>query len=370
MPTFRLFAIESAVALCAFGATVISGDARHGEELFTSEGCVQCHSVNGKGGRSAPDLGRRVDRNFTPTMMASLMWNHAPAMWSAMKSRGIVKAQLPESSAADLFAYFVSSRYFEKPGDAARGKQAFKARHCVECHGITMQLNVAGAKPVVQWTSLAEPIVLAQQMWNHAPLMRQAFARKGVPWQQLTSQELTDILVYLRNLPETKAISGGAQFSSKEEGGQLFVSKGCAKCHTGQLTLENRLRNASITDIAARMWNHAPNMGQSPPQLSADEMRQIVSYVWATQYFRGGGNPARGGKVFAEKNCASCHNNAASGAPNLAAKKGTYSDITMVSALWDHGPRMLERMQAQNLAWPRFDGTQMADLIAYLNSKP
>jgi hypothetical protein len=32
---------------------------------------------------------------------------------------------------------------------------------------------------------------------------------------------------------------------------------------------------------------------------------------------------------------------------------------------------MLDKMKAKSLAWPRFDGTQMADLIAYLNlSKP
>ncbi len=41
----------------------------------------------------------------------------------------------------------------------------------------------------------------------------------------------------------------------------------------------------------------------------------------------------------------------------------------MVSVLWRHGPRMLDQMKTKGLAWPRFDGAQMADLIAYLNSK-
>jgi hypothetical protein len=40
----------------------------------------------------------------------------------------------------------------------------------------------------------------------------------------------------------------------------------------------------------------------------------------------------------------------------------------MVSALWRHGPRMLDQMKTKGLGWPRFDGSQMADLIAYLNS--
>jgi hypothetical protein len=40
----------------------------------------------------------------------------------------------------------------------------------------------------------------------------------------------------------------------------------------------------------------------------------------------------------------------------------------MVSALWGHGPRMLETMHQKNLDWPRFSAQQMSDLIAFLNS--
>jgi hypothetical protein len=29
---------------------------------------------------------------------------------------------------------------------------------------------------------------------------------------------------------------------------------------------------------------------------------------------------------------------------------------------------MLDQMKAKGIEWPRFDGVQMADLIAYLNS--
>src|SRR5581483_11030182 len=142
-----------------------AGDARRGEKLFETEQCIQCHSVNGRGGSIAPDLTRRVDRDYTPTVMASMMWNHAPDMWSAMKKQGITKASMTPDAAADLFAYFVSARDFEKPGDAGRGKQAFTAKHCSECHGVSLS-NAAGAPPVAKWESLSDPIILAQQMWN------------------------------------------------------------------------------------------------------------------------------------------------------------------------------------------------------------
>jgi mono/diheme cytochrome c family protein len=364
----RVVAAGALVAWCALAANIIPGDARRGEQLFETERCVECHSVKGKGGTFAPDLARRIDRDFTPTVMASLMWNHAPDMWAAMKKQGISKPALSPEAAADLFAYFVSAHYFEKPGDAARGKQVFTARHCAECHGVTAS-NAAGAPPVAKWESLADPIILAQQMWNHGAKMREAFIQKKLKWQALTAQELTDMLVYLQNLPETRTLAQNFQFPPSDSGEALFQSKGCARCHTGTLALETRLRNQTLTQIVVDMWNHQPSMHNSPPpNLSQEEMRQILAYIWARQYFRGDGNPDRGKKVFADKNCATCHNDAASGAPKLAKGKDAYSDITMVSALWDHGPRMLDLMTQKNLVWPRFTAEQMSDLIAYLNS--
>ena len=102
------------------------------------------------------------------------------------------------------------------------------------------------------------------------------------------------------------------------------------------------LKNQTLTEIAVDMWNHQPSMKNPPPTFTPEEMQQIISYIWAKQYFRGTGSATRGKTVFAAKNCATCHNDAASGAPKLGKGKDAYSDITMVAALWDHGPQMLD----------------------------
>ncbi len=350
-------------AATGFAAIAITGDARRGEQLFQSEQCIQCHSFQGKGGRTAPDLSKRIDRNYTPSVMASLMWNHAPEMWSAMKKQGVVKGNMTPDKAADLFAYFVSARFFEKPGDAGRGKQAFTARHCVECHGITSAIP-GGGPAVAKWDSLADPLVLAQQMWNHGPKMREAFAQKHLAWAPITGQELTDILVYLQNLPETRDLARHFEFPPADSGEKLFQSKGCVGCHIGSNALETKLKNQTLTDIAAAMWHHQPQMKQPPVTLSPEEMKQLLGYIWTRQYFTGTGDSNRGKRVFESKNCATCHNGG--GAPQLG--KG-HSDITMVAALWEHGPRMLDTMNEKKLPWPRFTAGQMADLIAYLNSR-
>jgi mono/diheme cytochrome c family protein len=365
MFTVRL-AAGALIGWSAFAAGMIPGDARQGEELFQSLQCIQCHSFNGRGGKIAADLGRRVGRDFTPTVMAALMWNHAPEMWAAMRKQNVERPALTPEQSADLFAYFVSARYFDKPGDAGRGKQLFGARHCADCHGLTTS-NLPGAPPVAKWESLADPVVLVQQMWNHGGKMRQAFAERKLSWSQLTGQELTDIGVYLQNLPETRGLKENFRLAQGGSGEELFRAKGCVSCHAGANALETRLRGQSITDIAAAMWNHQPEMRNAAP-LTQEEMRQILEYIWARQYFEGNGNAERGKRVFAAKNCVGCHSSGGVG-PSLAKGKDAYSDITMVSALWQHGPRMLEAAEKKKVPWPRFTTREMADVIAYLNAQ-
>ena len=366
MWSIRFVAFVS-LAVSAAPVQPISVDSQRGERLFRTEGCIQCHSIAGKGGKLAPDLGRRIDRNYTPALLASVMWNHAPTMWAAMSRQGIGAASLQEQDAADLFAYFYAVRFFDKPGDAARGKRLFSLKHCSECHGM-YRSKLEGAKPVIQWESLGHPILLAEAMWNHAANMREAFASQKVTWPEITSQDLSDMLVYLRNLPETRESAARVETRSGEDGPALFESKRCASCHTGKLELAPRLKGMTLTDIAVDMWNHAPKMAQPPPDLGRDEMRQIVSYLWAQQIFQNDGSSADGKRVFAAKSCAICHNDPSSGAPNLTGRQGTFSTISMISTLWRHGPRMLESMNAKGVPWPKFTARQMSDLIAYLNA--
>jgi mono/diheme cytochrome c family protein len=353
------------VTAAALNAATIAADSTRGAQLFEKLACVQCHGINGKGGTLAPDLGRLVDRNFTPATLAATMWNHAPAMWASMRDRDIRAGDLDDQAAADLFAYFYATRFFEKPGDAGRGKSLFESKHCSDCHGLN-QTKLPAARPVSQWESIGQPIALAGAMWNHGASMRVEFANRHLKWPELTSQDLTDMLVYLRNLPAIGNAAARVEISTGAQGEALFRSKGCAGCHTGKLALAGKLRGTTLTDIAAAMWNHQPRMAAAPPQLTIGEMREIASYLWASQFFEDAGDVAAGRRIFTTKRCAVCHEDAASGAPKLTGK--TFNGATMVSALWRHGPSMAVQMTAKGISWPRFERTQMADLIAFLNS--
>lgn len=350
----------SALPLC-MADVPLPGDARLGAKVFREQKCVVCHAINGEGGTAAPDLGKRLGRDYTPATMASLMWNHAPTMWSAMEKQGIEKPKLTNADAANLFAYFWADRFFDRPGDAGRGKQAFTAKGCAGCHAV----NSNGAGPAIaQWAVISDPIALSASMWNHMGTMRKAAQGKGMKWPALTSQEMTDVVVYVQTLPGVK--KGEPEFApaSAVTGADLFRAKSCQPCHMGKNSLASRPGGRTMTDLAAAMWNHGGKVPAGGPSISVAEMRRLVGYLWTVQFFNHPGNAARGKQVFEAKNCGSCHGK---GAPNLT--QGNLTPFQMVSGLWTHGPEMRKAMAKGKVAWPRFQGDEMSDLLAFLNAK-
>jgi cytochrome c2 len=82
-----------------------------------------------------------------------------------------------------------------------------------------------------------------------------------------------------------------------------------------------------------------------------------------------GGNVAEGRRVFSVRHCAECHFGGQNGAPQLPGQARKYSAVTIMAALWHHGPQMLARMKQAGIGWPEFKNAQeMEDVIAFLNS--
>jgi mono/diheme cytochrome c family protein len=362
----RALTVVLVFSAVSYGAAP-AADSERGAQVFQTQHCGECHALNGAGPKIGPDLGRLVDRGFTPDMLAGTMWNHAPAMWNAMAAGNIQVTPMNEQGSADLFAFFYSTRFFEQPGDAARGKRLFDSLSCSGCHGLT-ESKLAAAKPVTQWTLAGDPIAMVEVMWNHASNMREEMARQKIKWPALTGQDISDVLVYVRGLPAASKNGGVFQTVADANAESLFMEKGCVVCHnSASQFLSKNLRGQTLTDLAADMWNHGPVMKSAGVQFEPGEMKRLVSYVWGQRYLENKGSLERGKKVFAAKRCTVCHNDPASGAPPLTSRDREYSGITMVSVLWGHGPAMLGQMQAQKIPWPRFDTREMSDLIAYLN---
>ena len=163
-------ALASQGAWCA----ELVGSAQAGRQVFETQQCIQCHSINGEGGKSAPDLGKHIARDYTPTTMVALMWNHAPAMWEAIQKAGIERPQLTEQSASDLFAYFVAARFFEQPGDAARGKRDFA---CCIARVVTVSLPRPRPEPRLSSNGNRSPIL--SPLRSRCGIMPERWARSS-----------------------------------------------------------------------------------------------------------------------------------------------------------------------------------------------
>jgi mono/diheme cytochrome c family protein len=339
-------------------------DSTRGQQVFQSSGCVQCHSLNGRGGKAAPDLGKIIDRGFSPAMLAATMWNHAPVMWSTMRARNVQLPPLSPQEAADLFAAFYASHYFDTPADAARGKAVFTRAACAQCHGL-VNPKLAAAPPVNNWSALSESVSLVANMWNHATNMQAELEKQKIAWPSLSGNDVADLLIYLRNLPGSRRAPSSFTITAGDEGRKLFDDKGCAGCHAID---KLKTKGMTLDDVAASLWNHANRLKATRPRLDQSEMSAILGYVWASQFFQDSGNATRGSRVFVSRDCVECHGVVGSGAPDLAADAGSISGITIVSALWRHGPTMLDQMAGKGIRWPQFRSGEMADLIAYVNA--
>jgi cytochrome c2 len=356
--SFFLLAAPTCVAATA--------DAQRGAEVLRRENCLLCHSLGGEGGDSAPDLARRVAQNFTPSALASLMWNHAPTMWAEIAAKNIPLPRLNQADAENLFAYLYSVRFFDRPGDAGRGKQLFDDRHCSECHSLTPPAKGPG-NPVSTWKSLSDPMLLVERMWNHSGAMKREVGKRQNTWIALTGPELTDLTVYLQNFPPKSNVS--TFILPDPAAGKPLFDADCAQCHKGGLALERQLAGQTLTDIAAGMWNHVPRM-LTLPMIRPDDMSKIISYVWQQQYLGPGGNAARGKKTFEEKRCASCHDDASFPAAHFLREGRVFTPLTLVSVVWSHGPQMLEQMKQRGVTWPRLSPEDAGNLVAYLNTRP
>jgi mono/diheme cytochrome c family protein len=100
-------------------------------------------------------------------------------------------------------------------------------------------------------------------------------------------------------------------------------------------------------------------------------MPDLIAFLFSQRYFQDQGNASRGRRLYEDKGCMQCHDTRRreTGAPNLSEATEVYSPITLSSAAWKHGQSMLEKMRQQKIQWPEFKGSEMTDLISYLNSQ-
>jgi mono/diheme cytochrome c family protein len=355
-----------------------------GSRVFGAKGCAQCHAVDGVGGRIGPDLAR-IPRPRSFYDLAAAMWNHLPGMAERMRQFGIARPHLDPRETGDLIAFLFTLDYFDPPGAIQAGRRLFSQKKCVVCHQVGGTGGVIG--PNLDFVGQhGSPILVAAAMWNHGPAMAEVMRAKRIDRPTFRDTELLDLIAYLKSaapapaegplyvLPGRPAAGVGGFADTRGAVGPSWGGLG------GRLgpDLGQRGLHRSLTQFAAAMWNKAPAMleamralGISLPELSAEEMADLVAYLYSVQYFAGGGNPERGRERLADKGCLACHSLSSQGgktASDLGRVKGLDAPAAAISVLWNHSFVMLPRLERRQVPWPQFRREEMTDLVAFLQT--
>ncbi|MBI1737880.1 MAG: c-type cytochrome [Acidobacteria bacterium] len=170
-------------------------------------------------------------------------------------------------------------------------------------------------------------------------------------------------------------------------GAEAFRQKGCSDCHAvcgmgTKLAPDLAMKSSAGSNmnlLVTRLWNHVPIMwqqfekkGKEFPRITAEETADLFAYLYSACYARESGNSARGKVLFSRKGCIRCHRIEDEGGkvgPDLKSIGPVDTPIFWVQEMWNHAPAMEADMREFKLAWPRFDGEEMNDLLAYIREE-
>ena len=360
-----------------------------GRRVFETKGCVQCHTV-GEGraeNQVGPDLAEKAASWSDLMRFAGMLWNHLPEMSEEMHLRAIERVTFSPEEMGKLTAYLFHVKLVGPPGDANRGRDLFEQRLCVRCHQFKGRGGTVGPR-LDELKNFSSAFFLARTLWNHGPEMADKMKELGITQLRLGTDDVSDIVAFLRNGAGTPAPLELAYTASGTPrlGEILFREKGCARCHASAGSggtigpdLIRRTPNLNISELAGAFWNHGAPMrakmkelGVPYPVFSDADMSNLIAYLAFIQYSGPRGDPTKGKEIFREKSCSECHPVAGEGpkvGPDLASSDATRSVPDWAAAMWNHAPAMGEKLREVGRAWPHFDADEMRDVVEFLRSR-
>jgi mono/diheme cytochrome c family protein len=351
-----------------------------GSQVFGAKRCVQCHAIDGQGGTVGPDLGR-IGEQRSLYGLAADMWNHVPRMVERTEQLGVQWPRLSRQQAGDLIAFLFTVNYFDRVPDTEMGERLYTQKRCVLCHQVGGVGGVVG--PNLDYLGeRGSPIQVASAMWNHGPAMTRELHARGLERPSFNGTELLDLIGYIRS--ESAAITNEPLYvvpGDATKGSDSFDERGCVQCHgvrgrggTVGPDLAAFSAKRSLIEFAAAMWNKQPRMFAAQEseriaiqQVSAEEMADLVAYLYSVRYFADAGSPRTGRALIAEKGCLGCHalgGHGAALADDLGQVSGLTTPAEVISVLWNHA--LVDGQNEKQIIWPSFTDVEMADLAAFL----
>ncbi|MBI2001540.1 MAG: hypothetical protein HYT85_10235 [candidate division NC10 bacterium] len=174
---------------------------------------------------------------------------------------------------------------------------------------------------------------------------------------------------------------------ARSAGERVALAKGCGACHAlpgeprGKKPGPSFLAPASpqpASEVLRRLWNHIPGMrqhflarGLAWPVIQSQEMADLLTFLGMQPGLGRPPNLDRGRVLLLQKGCLKCHALAGEGArvaPDLARFRQFGSPVPLATALWNHVPAMLDRIDKSGIPYPVFQEGEMVDLLGFLSA--
>lgn len=347
------------------------------ENIFTTHGCVLCHSLEGeKTAGKGPAVSSMPEFTSLLDFGASL-WNHGPETIRNMESLRVAVPKLEGKDIASLISYIAFYRYYNTDrmaaGNATRGEIAWKGLKCSGCHSLEGESGKKG--PVLHNYQNFTPVQMAQAMWAHGPKMTDTMGSHGIHIPRLSGEDIIDILAFIRSRAGLEQRVLSKEVGDPIRGAEVFKNKQCQSCHPvvedsahyGPQFERKPEYSKGTAGVAALMWNHSVGMRQqfidaklSLPVFKGTEMADLLAYLYLSAYSDKPGNAVVGKKLFEIKKCLGCH------VAEASARRGSTPALNLVASMWNHLAGM-GKGKAET-PFPQIKPGEMKDLVAYLET--
>ncbi len=348
-----------------------------GFQLFYQKGCMECHSIAGYGGAAAQDMTKAVtEQSFYA--IAQMIWNHVPKMSEKYEEEHIEWPPITSEEMATLMPFLSYLNFFDKPGDPEEGERVLFREKCVNCHRVG-KVGVVKVKALDEFKRYKSPVFFVTRFWNSGKAVNQTLQREGIDLFEFEENDLMDVIAYIKRSGFGEA--GGESIylppPNPKSGQRIFLKKGCINCHPREGKPREAFEGVAVgpfSHIARRMLNHTMWTDPDHPDmpLTAEEMSDLVSYIYFLSYAARPGDPEKGRRLFVEKKCADCHGADVGGgtlAPEFGRASNLKTPLDVLSGMWNTAPeKMKKEMLEAGVPWPQFEAREMADLFAYILS--
>ncbi len=349
-----------------------------GRIVFENKGCINCHAINGEGGKSAPDLGKNIFFGSEYDLI-SQMWNHSPVMLNQMKLKNIDHQKLTAKEFLSLRLFLYDLRYLGTAGNSENGKKLFVQMSCNNCHSVGK--TNAGKIKLDEMGKYASPVYLAQVMWNHAIKMQKMQKASNIKVPIFKDDDFADLSSYIKSASTNKNENKiYLEPGNPKIGEKIFSSKGCFYCHNEKhigpdLTKVNM--NKSVNEIAGMMWNHSTEMEPlmqkykiPMPAFKGNDMANLISYLYFNNKADISGSETIGSKLIQNKGCLNCHSEGNNYKAAILTKVGPFrSEDVFFSELWNHLPAMEKNLYSKGKELPKLLPSDIKSLYLYFNRK-